>query len=49
MGILQQAARRKKGRRMGEPRVVSRDEVEEMGLGARGFFPGADAAVQTAR
>lgn len=33
--ILQAAKRRKKGRRMGEPRVVSREEVEGMDLDVR--------------
>lgn len=35
MGILQQAVRRRKGRRMGKPRVVSREEVECMDLEGR--------------
>ncbi len=35
MGILQQAVRRRKDRRMGEPRVVSREEVEGMDLEGR--------------
>jgi len=35
MGILQQAVRRRKGRRMGEPRVVRREEVEGMDLEGR--------------
>ncbi|MFQ5896134.1 MAG: transposase [Nitrospinota bacterium] len=34
-GILQQAKRRRKGRRMGEPRVVSREEVEGLDLDIR--------------
>ena len=35
MGILQQGVRRRKGRRMGEPRVVRREEVESMDLEGR--------------